>query len=129
MPGRTGVEKMLESEAQRKLHELFHPLMHSAVQTIHILLHELIEEKRAHGWRSDFTRRLDGVGQKLAERFAAADPQLGEEVRGTSDLICVLSDLERELFPRWFEWLIEELVTKEIIFYDGRELKIKVKVK
>ena len=118
---------MQESEAQHKLHQYFYPLARLAAGSIHILLLELIEEKRKHGWRSDFTRRLDGVGQKLAERFAAADPQLGKEVRDTFDLICVLSDLEREFFPRWFEWLIEELVMKELIFYDQDELKIKVR--
>ena len=122
---------------QLRLHDLFHPLMRELVGRTSSELAGLIEQKRALGWRSDFTRSLDRalsrfvsrfgrIPDEVLERFRGMErneieqrtsiiPGLHDEIEEACDLICVLSDLEVVHFPRWFGWLIEELKVEGLI--------------
>jgi hypothetical protein len=77
---------------------------------VQIPIASLIHERRRHGWRSPLSAKLDRAFDRLSKRIGEEFPDLAPEVRRFGDLVCVLSDLERELFPKWFMWALEELV-------------------
>ena len=117
---------MSESEAQRRLHEIFQPLVVPGVRLVHGVLKPLILEKQRHGWRSEFTRRLERAFDRFVDRMEGDFAGLKTQAREALQLVLVLSDLERQWFPRHCEILIEELVAEGIIYFDEQEKKIKV---
>jgi hypothetical protein len=84
-----------------------------ALDVVQIPIASLIHERRRHGWRSPLSAKLDRAFDRLSRRIGEEFPDLAPEVRRFGDLVCVLSDLEPALFPKWFMWALEELVLGE----------------
>jgi hypothetical protein len=99
---------MDESEVQRRLHDVFWPACLRAIDQVHREISLLVREKREHGWRTDLSRSLDRIGDMLSTRMAREFPGLGQPTRELFDMLCVASDLERENFPKWLSWFVEE---------------------
>ena len=105
---------MIEREVQNRLHKLFHPLVRTGLTVIHVSIGGLIKQKREHGWRSDFTKRMDRALQRVSLRIGIKFKDLADDATRLFEIGTVLSDLEREHFPRWIYFVLDELNKESI---------------
>lgn len=115
-----------EDEAQQFLHVWFRQLVRRALD---IVLHGIgpaLSVKLARGWRSPWTRKFYRASMRLADRIGQAHPALAKEARDLLTLATVVADLERELFPTWFGWWLEELEAEGAIRYNTAKNRLEV---
>jgi hypothetical protein len=118
-----------DHELQEMLHRFFHPLVSRGVGAVHSVVSPLLQARQAHGWRSPLSSRMDRAFSRFARSLGAQDPALATEAREALDLVLALSELERELFPRWLEELLNDLILEGALAWNDKAKRLEVNTK